>query len=115
MLSKGADVNCTTSSKITPLYLAAENGYAELCHIFMDKEAKPEMMTRQGEFSLTLAAKNGHYHLLQFFLDEGIELPLPKDIAITRSKKGEMLMVVMSHAGPEYRHRYVLLTYQTNH
>jgi ankyrin repeat protein len=56
----GADVNCTTSSKITPLHLAAENGYSELCHIFMDKGAKPEMMTRQGEFPLTLAAKNGH-------------------------------------------------------
>jgi hypothetical protein len=50
------------------------------------------MMTRQGEFPLTLAAKNGHYHLLQFFLDEGIELPLPKDIEITSSKKDEILM-----------------------
>ena len=107
LLSKGADVNCTTSSKITPLHLAAENGYSELCHIFMDKGAKPEMMTRQGEFPLTLAAKNGHYHLLQFFLDEGIELPLPKDIEITPSKKDEILMAVMSHAGPEYRHRYM--------
>ena len=58
LLSKGADINCTTSSKITPLHLAAENGYAELCHILMDKGTKPEMMTRQGEFPLTLAAKN---------------------------------------------------------
>jgi len=28
-------------------------------------------------------------------------LPLPKDIEITPSKKDEILMAVMSHAGPE--------------
>lgn len=80
LLTKGADVNGTTSGGITPLMLAVANVEAGKCdsrdsvklvRILIDHGADPNRQNHQGRTALMLAAKNDQRAIVEILLRSG--------------------------------------------
>lgn len=95
LLKNGADVNCQAADKKTPLHIAAENGYWHIVDLLLDKQAKPENTTKEGNFAITLAALNRDEEIVHMLMQEGIELEFPKEREEDPYERERMMMMIM--------------------
>merc|ERR1719427_2430979 len=70
----GADINKTLSvskARVTPLMLAASQGYLNCCMKIVELGGVVEMRDKLGRTALIHAAMNGHYPVVAFLLNKG--------------------------------------------
>lgn len=73
LLHRGADVNTQTSDeeKLTPLQIAASNGFLTIIQLLVDYKANIELSTPEGWRALHFAADNLHLEVLMYLLANG--------------------------------------------
>eukprot|EP01083_Nonionella_stella_P125022 377919_1 len=77
LLSKGADPNPVDKENRTPLYIAAENGYVDVCKCLLsmnqDDDIKVDVHTpsKSGKSPLYAASENGHVDVVSYLLSQG--------------------------------------------
>jgi len=55
LIKKGADINCLTASKRTPLFLATLKGNKELVQLLLDNECNHDLFCEEGLTPLHIA------------------------------------------------------------
>ena len=80
LLQAGVDVNralrtASYSKGVTPLYMAARNGWAKCCMLLLGARADPELAREaDGSTPLTAAAKHGQAEVVQVLLRAGVAI-----------------------------------------
>jgi ankyrin repeat protein len=74
LLEKHADVNARSRYGITAIYLAAQNGSADVLDTLLDAGANPNETYREGERVLMTAARTGDYASVETLLKAGAEV-----------------------------------------
>jgi len=69
LLKNQANVNLPNSHKQTPLMLAAEGGYAQICQMVLLAGADATMRNMRGQTVLMCAAMSGHATVCSIVLD----------------------------------------------
>lgn len=76
LLEKGADVNVADAFKITPLMIAAEKGYEELCAMLLAHGANVDHMDGTERTALGVAALNNHAAVVKLLIRAGADAVL---------------------------------------
>ena len=71
LIERGANVNATNRSGITPLHLAAYYGHVEVCRLLIDRRADINTMTSSNWTPLHLAAFHGYVDACQLLIQAG--------------------------------------------
>jgi ankyrin repeat protein len=102
LLNEGYDVNKPedTFEKLTPLMIAAKEGYPEMTVLLLSKKADIDAKTRNGHTALMMAAYNRYPEIVKILLQAGAD-PNAKSIAghtalseITQSDKEEIIRLL---------------------
>jgi len=105
LLARGADVNASDESGVTPLYCAAYAGALEVTTLLLAGDAKVNARNKEGWTALCIAAKQGHGEVVKLFLDRGAdasirvkEIYTPLNYAVLNGHKeaAELLLPVIS-------------------
>lgn len=73
LLTRGANVNTTTSEGVTPLMFAADNGNLQMVRFLTDKGADINRKPYSGATALMAAVKNNHYDVAEFLASRKVE------------------------------------------
>ncbi|EEQ35613.1 hypothetical protein McanMca71_002980 [Microsporum canis] len=68
LLERGATVNCTTESGVTPLHQAAERGHIEVVNLLLRFDQSVNYSTRGGRTPLHVACSRGHAGVVEILL-----------------------------------------------
>lgn len=83
LLAQGADSNAKNRYGATPLLLAAERGFLELCWLLLEHGADLHATNKQGSNALLISAKEHHHAVSMYLIEQGIEVDQPNMIGIT--------------------------------
>ncbi|KAH8021483.1 hypothetical protein HPB51_015879 [Rhipicephalus microplus] len=70
LLEKGVDPNCSSSTGLTALHLAAMRGGVPMCQLLMDHGAATDVLADGNKTPLFLAATNDRPRIVAFLLDK---------------------------------------------
>ncbi|XP_047482519.1 ankyrin repeat domain-containing protein 50-like [Penaeus chinensis] len=73
LLRAGADVNHRSYGNETALFLASQRGYLQLVRLFLDHDAEPDVVTKQGFTALLYATWNRHSEVVLALLGSGAD------------------------------------------
>jgi len=76
LLADGADVNTTVRGGWTPLYIASQNGYAEIVEALLAKGAGVDIQMIDGYTALIKASHTGHEHCVRALLNHDADTNL---------------------------------------
>ncbi|TMW68079.1 hypothetical protein Poli38472_007751 [Pythium oligandrum] len=71
LLKKGADVNSVCEGKMTPLCIAAREGYYDCVKVLLDHGAKVDLGNKLKKTPLIFAVKNGHTRVAALLVNHG--------------------------------------------
>jgi ankyrin repeat protein len=102
MIRDGADVNRPedTFERLTPLMIAAKEGYPEMTHLLLTFSANPNAKTRNGHTALMMAAYNRYPKVVQMLLEAGADPNVKSNAGhtalseITFSDKEEIILLL---------------------
>ncbi|MBI4708342.1 MAG: ankyrin repeat domain-containing protein [Candidatus Omnitrophica bacterium] len=86
LISDGADVNVKgtiNNRMVTPLVLAAANGYTEIAKFLLDNGADVNARAFSGGSALTLASLQGHNGTVKVLIDKGANVNAKDDNGLT--------------------------------
>ncbi len=117
LLQYGASVNACYDKRhpggMTPLHLAADKGYEQVCQLLLQHGARVNASNELKETPLHLAAKHGHEHISKLLLQHGADANNVKadgdSILITAIRKHEAVIVrqLLEHgANVHFRNKY---------
>ena len=94
MIRSNAEINCITSDKKTPLYIASNHGYFDISKLLVENGATIGLLDSEKNNPLHICSKLGHLELLKFFLErypqadsKNIYGKTPIDVAINSKIK----------------------------
>lgn len=91
LLELGADISMPDAHGITPLMLAAENGYTEIVELLVSSHAQINAMAKDNSTAISRATKTANHEIMQLLLDNGADpnypgtSPTPLEIAIEQN------------------------------
>jgi hypothetical protein len=94
LLKKGADVNARNWAGVTPLHIAAANGYLEVVKLLLEHGADANAREEDGLSPLHIAAANGYLEVVKLLLEHGADPAIrnnrgwtPLDVARTSGRE----------------------------
>nr|XP_022292004.1 serine/threonine-protein phosphatase 6 regulatory ankyrin repeat subunit C-like [Crassostrea virginica] len=73
LLSMGAEINKCTKDKISPLYIACQNGHETTVELLLRKEADVNLCTENGTSPLFISCQKGHDKMVKQLLAKGAD------------------------------------------
>ena len=73
-----ANVNMAKKGGLTPLCVAARDGYKEICELLLAQGAKVDQATWNGKTPLFFAKKNGHADIIKILMNKVVATLQPK-------------------------------------
>lgn len=74
LIDKGANANLQDKNRISPLHIAAENGYLELAEKLIKEGALLNKVTKDFDSPLLLAVRNKHYNIAKLLIESGADI-----------------------------------------
>lgn len=108
LISNGACVTVTDDGGLTPLHIAARNGYLEVAKLLIDHGADVNATDNQKQTPLHAAAEDGQEEMCELLLKNGAELKVldsarrsPEMLARRNEHYGVLQIITKFHASED--------------
>ena len=118
LLRAGANPNCETPEKVTPLLAASSKGNSAIVKMLLEFKADPNIRAKNGAGPIFAAAGSGHAEVTQLLVEGGASVtmccnsgmsPLYASVAMRQSKTAEILLKAGSKITDMYNQRTLLV------